>query len=115
MRIHLQAQLCNPLQVLRLQRQRRKDRISIKIQRPCGRDAGIQLTQGPSSGIARIREPGLTGLLAFVVELTKGLEAEKDLTANFDRYILVQPQRDGTDRLHVPGYLLDGTAYAYRK
>src|SRR5439155_858400 len=79
-----------------------------------GRDRGIQLAQGSGGSIARIREARLAGLLTLVIELTKSLEAEKDFTANFDRHVLVQPKRNGSDRPHVAGYHFAGPAIASR-
>ena len=82
--IYFQAEARNPFQIFRLQVLGRVNPITVKIQRPPGDDIRIQLTQRAGSRVARISKARLTRLLSLFVELPKCLQAEKDLTANFN-------------------------------
>jgi len=65
---------------------------------------GIELTQTPGGGVARIRENGITGPGTSLVHLLEPVEREIDLAANFDPpagSALVQTERDITHRAKV--------------
>src|SRR5262245_49884754 len=92
--INLQAESRNPFQVFGLTILCWGYPIRVEIQRPSGGDFRIQLTQRPCRCVSRICKAGLSGFLAFFVQLSKCLQAKKYLAANLDRCVLVQVKRN---------------------
>src|SRR5438105_7126884 len=82
------------------------------------RDLGVELAQRSGSGVARVRERRLAGLLALPVELGEAGLRQVDLSAYLHQLgpaLALEPQRDLSDGAEIGGDVLALDAVAARR
>ncbi len=89
--------------------------VAEKGQRALRSDARVELTQGASSGVARVGEDLAVGATRFGIELFKAALRHKDFAAHFQprrKIIALQAQRNRADGANVSGDVLSRGAVA---
>jgi len=91
------------------------DPVAPHRERPRGGQLGVELAEGSGGGVARVRERGLAGFGAALVERREGRQRQVDLAADLEqRRSILDPQRDRSDRAEVLGHVLADRAVAPR-